>query len=84
MAASAKRKTSLTLDIEALEAAKELKINVSSVAEAALINAIAEARRKRWLAENTGAFAAQSDWHERHGHPLADIITSHVGTSWSP
>lgn len=84
MAPSAKRKTSLSLDIEALEAAKEFEINVSSVAEAALINAIAEARRKRWLAENTGAFAAQSDWHERHGHPLADIITSPVGNSWAP
>ena len=84
MPSATKRKTSLTLDIEALEAAKELKINVSAVAETALIKAIAESRRKRWLAENAGAFAAQSDWHEHHGHPLADIITSPGGSSWSP
>jgi len=83
MATSTKRKTSLTLDIEALEAAKELEINVSAVAEAALINAVAESRRKKWLAENSSAFAAQSDWHERHGHPLADIITAPGGSSWT-
>lgn len=84
MAAAIKRKTSLTLDSEALEAAKELGINVSATAEAALIDAVAEARRKKWLAENAGAFEAQSDWHERHGHPLADIMTSPGGSSWTP
>lgn len=84
MTAATKRKTSLTLDVEALKAAKELKINVSAVAEMALINAIAETRRKNWLAENAGAFAAQSDWHERNGHPLADIITAPGGSSWTP
>ena len=84
MVAATKRKTSLTLDIEALEAAKELEINVSAVAEMALINAIAETRRKNWLAENAGAFAAQSGWHEHNGHPLADIITAPGGSSWTP
>ncbi|MFA8387965.1 MAG: type II toxin-antitoxin system CcdA family antitoxin [Pelagibaca sp.] len=82
MVAAAKRKTSLTLDIEALDGAKELGINVSAVAEAALIKAVAESRRKKWLAENADAFEAQSDWHERHGHPLADIITASGGSSW--
>ncbi|WP_281969191.1 type II toxin-antitoxin system CcdA family antitoxin [Roseovarius nanhaiticus] len=84
MVAATKRKTSLTLDIEALEAAKELGINVSAVAETALINAVIEARRKNWLVENADAFEAQSDWHERHGHPLADIMTSPGGSSWTP
>ena len=84
MMVATKRKTSLTLDAEALEGAKELGINVSAVAEAALIEAVAEARRKRWFAENAGAFAAQSDWHERYGHPLADIITAPGGSSWTP
>lgn len=82
MVAVTKRKTSLTLDSDALDCAKELGINVSAVAEAALIKAVADARRKKWLAENAGAFAAQSDWHERHGHPLANIITAPVGSSW--
>lgn len=83
MVSATKRKTSLTLDIEALEAAKDLEINVSAVAETALIKAVAEARRKKWLAENADAFAAQSEWHARHGHPLADIIAAPGGTSWT-
>jgi antitoxin CcdA len=82
MVAATKRKTSLTLDVEALEGAKELGINVSAVAETALIKAVADARRTKWLAENAGAFAAQSEWHERHGHPLSDIITAPGGSSW--
>jgi len=84
MVAAAKRKTSLTLDAEALEAARELGLNVSAVAEAALIEAVASAQRKRWLADNAEAFAAQSDWHERHGHPLADIMTAPGKSSWAP
>ena len=84
MVATTKRKTSLTLDVEALEGAKELGINVSAVAEGALVKAVAEARRKQWLAENADAFAAQSDWHERNGHPLADIIASPGRSSWGP
>lgn len=83
MVSVAKRKTSLTLDIEALEAARELEINVSAVAEAALINAVREARRKKWLAENADVFAAQSDWHKQHGHPLSDIMTAPGGSSWN-
>lgn len=32
------------------------------------------ARRRRWLKEDADAFAAQARWHERHDHPLADIL----------
>lgn len=84
MVASTKRKTSLTLDTEALEGARELGVNVSAVAEAALVRAVAEARHEKWLAQNADAFAAQSDWHETHGHPLADIIAASGGSSWTP
>lgn len=83
MATTTKRKTSLTLDAKALDSAKDLGINVSSVAEAALLKAIAEARHKRWLTENADAFTAQADWHERNGHPLADIMAEPGGASWS-
>ncbi len=78
----ARRKTSLTLDAAALDSAKELGINVSAVAEAALFKAIAEARQKRWLEENADAFAAQARWHERNGHPLAEIMTGPGASSW--
>lgn len=82
MVSAMKRKTSLTLDAEALDHAKDLGINVSAVADAALIRAVAEMRRKNWVVENAEQFAAQSDWHKRHGHPLADIITAPGGSSW--
>ena len=83
MVSTTKRKTSLTLDAEVLECAKALEINVSAVAEAALKKAVAEARRMQWLNENAGAFAAQAAWHERQGHPLADIICAPGGSSWN-
>lgn len=82
MVAATKRKTSLTLDAEALDLAKDLGINISAVAEAALLKAVADSRRKKWLDENADAFAAQSAWHERNGHPLADIIAAPGGASW--
>ncbi len=82
MTTAAKRKTSLTLDADALEHAKDLGINVSAVAEAALVQAVAKARREQWLAENADAFAAQSNWHETKGHPLADIMTAQGASSW--
>jgi|TARA_Y100000588_G_C13853074_1_gene752845 antitoxin CcdA len=82
MVSQIRRKTSLTLDAEALDCARELGVNVSAVAEAALVKAVAAARREKWLAENADAFAAQSDWHARNGHPLADIIAAPGGASW--
>ncbi|WP_284486595.1 type II toxin-antitoxin system CcdA family antitoxin [Sedimentitalea xiamensis] len=78
-----RRKTSLTLDAEALDRARALGINVSAVAEAALLQAVAEARRQRWLDDNAEAFAAQRDWHEQNRHPLAGIIAAPGGSSWS-
>ena len=82
MLTSTKRKTSVTLDAAALDSAKELDINVSAVAEAALLKALHEARKRQWLADNAGAFAAQANWHARHGHPLAEIIAARGELSW--
>lgn len=84
MAISTRRKTSLTLDADALDRARDLGINVSAVADAALLKAVAEAQHEKWLVENAEAFAAQADWHERNGHPLADIIAGPGGSSWNP
>ena len=80
---AARRKTSLTLDGDALDAARALGVNVSAVADEALRRAVAEARRRRWLEENAAAFAAQAAWHERHGHPLADILAGPAGATWT-
>ncbi len=76
MALATQRKISVTLDAELLDGAQALNINVSAVAEAALKSAVAQARQQHWLKENAGAFAAQAAWHERHGHPLAEIIAA--------
>lgn len=83
MAAATRRKTSLTLDGASLDAARALGVNVSAVADAALRRAVAEARRARWVEENAGALAAQAAWHERHGHPLADILAGPGRDTWS-
>jgi antitoxin CcdA len=83
MPAAAKRKTSLTLDGRMLDEARALGINVSAVANAALAKALTEARRQAWLEENAEAFAAQSAWHEKHGHPAADIMMSPGRETWT-
>ncbi|MCO6382386.1 type II toxin-antitoxin system CcdA family antitoxin [Oceanicola sp. 502str15] len=70
-----KRKTSLTMDVADLDAARDLGVNVSAVASEALRRAVAEARQRRWREENAEAFAAQSEWHAQNGHPLAAIQT---------
>ncbi len=82
MGSATKRKTSLTLDADLIDRARALGINLSGVAEAALADAVAEARRRQWQQENADAFAAQSDWHARNGHPLAEIIAAPGATSW--
>jgi len=82
MTTTAKRKTSLTLDAAALDAARDLGVNVSAVADAALRQAIAEARRRQWLEENADSFAAQAAWHEENGHPLAGIIAGAGAATW--
>ena len=83
MASSQKRKTSLTLDRAALDAAKEFGINVSAVAEEALQRAVAEARREHWFKENSSQFKAQAKWHEENLHPLADILVEPGKSTWS-
>lgn len=83
MDVSSKRKTSLSLDADTLDDARNLGINVSAVADDALRRAVAEARQRSWIAENADAFAAQADWHEQNGHPLADILASPAGATWS-
>jgi antitoxin CcdA len=83
MTAAARRKTSVSIDAAALDAAHRLGLNVSAVAEAALKEAVREARRNKWLAENADAFARQAEWHERNGHPLAEILVPPGKASWS-
>ena len=82
MNSAAKRKTSLTLDASALDAAREYGVNVSAVADEALARAVATARQQKWLEENADAFSAQSEWHANNDHPLADILMGPAGATW--
>lgn len=82
MPTAGKRKTSLTLDAQALDAARTLGVNVSAIADAALRRAVDEARRDAWLTENAEAFEAQAKWHEANGHPLADILVGPGAGTW--
>ncbi len=82
MATAEKRKTSLTLNAEALDAARALGVNVSAVADEALTRAVAAARQQQWLEESAEAFAAQAEWHAQNGHPLADILVGPTAASW--
>ena len=82
MGTSARRSTSLRLNAETLDQAKELGINVTAVAEDALEKAVSAMKHKIWLEENADAFDAQREWHEQNGHPLADIIAGPAGAAW--
>lgn len=77
------RKTSLTLGVDTRDGALALEINVSAVAEASCKNAAAEALQKQRLDENADAVEAQAAWHERNGHPLAEIMCAPAGSSWN-
>lgn len=82
MATATKRKTSLSIDATLLDSAKALGLNVSAVSEAALEREVKLARNAAWVAENAEAFAAQSKWHEEHGHPAAEIMMSPGRDTW--
>ncbi len=83
MSAALKRKTSLTLDADLLERARDLGLNVSAVTDAALRKAVEDAQRVRWLEDNAEAFAAQAEWHRQKGHPLAGIMAGPGKDTWS-
>lgn len=68
------RKSFVRLEAAVLDQARDLGINVTAVAEAALRRAVAEASRQAKLTDNVAVAAAQSDWQARTGHPLAEIM----------
>jgi len=53
------------------------------VTEAELKSAVEQARHTQWLQENAEAFEEQAAWHERNGHPLADIMSGPGGATWN-
>lgn len=62
-----KRAVNLTLDTGLLARARELGLNVSEIAEAALRVAVRRKDGERWLAENAEAIRLYDQWVEKHG-----------------
>ena len=72
--ASGRKKTSLSLNPDAVADARALGLNISDVCNAALEGAVRSAARAKWIEENRAVFEAQAEWHRRKGHPLADAV----------
>ena len=64
-------KVNLTLDSDVAEAARALGLNMSRLAEAAIIAAAKVERNRLWRTENQAAIATYADEVARDGLPLA-------------
>lgn len=62
-----KRATNVSVRSDLLEAAREAGINLSATLERALMEELAEAKRKKWRQENRDAIAAYNEYVEKHG-----------------
>ena len=64
-------KVNLTLDAEVAETARTLGLNMSRLAEAAIVEAAKQERNRLWRAENRDAISAYADEVAQEGLPLA-------------
>jgi len=62
-----KKATNLSIDIDLLDRAKRLKLNLSQVVETGLVEAIRRHERAQWLEKNRAALDAYNDHVERQG-----------------
>lgn len=62
-----KKPTNLTINSDLLIKAKELKINISSVLEQALVEKIKQIQRDEWLQENSDSIATYNEHIEQFG-----------------
>lgn len=63
-------KLNLTLERDTIEAARELGLNMSRIAEAALTDAVKAERNRRWVEENRAALEAYERRVEAEGCAL--------------
>jgi antitoxin CcdA len=64
---SARKATNLSVDADLLREAKALNLSLSRVFDSALRDAVAKARRARWLEENRDALDAYNRHIEQDG-----------------
>jgi antitoxin CcdA len=62
-----KRATNVSVRSDLLAAAREAGVNLSATLERALMEELAEAKRKKWRQENRDAIAAYNEHVEKHG-----------------
>ncbi len=72
-ATTQKQRTNVTLTATNLAAARAFGLNVSAISDAALAEAVREARAEAWVAENAKAISERRAWIEANGTPLADL-----------
>jgi len=66
-----RRATNVSLDAGILQEAKALEVNVSRACERGLVQAVAEAKKARWIEENAAALDSANSFVEKRGLPLA-------------
>ena len=71
---TARKRTTLTLAETTIANARRLNLNMSAIADAAIQEAVRQARREEWKQEHADALAAQDDWQDQHGHPFRAIM----------
>ena len=62
-----KRATNVRVRSDLLAAAREAGVNLSATLERALMEELAEAKRKKWRQENRDAIATYNEHVEKHG-----------------
>ena len=62
-----KRATNVSIRSDLLVAARDAGVNLSATLERALLEELAEAKRKKWRRENREAIAAYNEHVEKHG-----------------
>ena len=65
--ATPKCATNVSVRRDLLAAAREAGVNLSATLERALMEELAEAKRKKWRQENRDAITAYNEYVEKHG-----------------
>jgi antitoxin CcdA len=70
---SKRRPVNVSLSHELVAEAKSSGLNISAIAEAALVSAVLDARLAAWAKENAKGIAAINKFVEEEGLPLSDL-----------
>ena len=62
-----KKATNLSIDGDLIDQARRLKLNLSQVLEAGLVDAVRRHERAQWLEKNRAALDAYNEHIEKHG-----------------